>query len=69
MAAEVSSQINTPGALTTVKRGTVVWFAKARRTCWIGHVERMEDSKMLKREMRERKFTQGEKRIDPRFDG
>ena len=66
---EVSSQINTPGTLTTVKRGTVVRFAKARRTSWLGHVERMEDSKMPKREMRERKFTQGEKGVDQRLDG
>jgi hypothetical protein len=30
---------------------------KARRIIWIGHVERMEDSRMLKRVMREKIYT------------
>jgi hypothetical protein len=30
---------------------------KARRISWIGHVERMEDSRMPKREMREKIYT------------
>jgi hypothetical protein len=36
---------------------------KARRIGWIGHVERMEDSRMPKR-----KFTPGEKGVNPRLD-
>jgi hypothetical protein len=31
-----------------------VRFVKARRISWIGHVERMEDSRMPKRVMREK---------------
>jgi hypothetical protein len=34
---------------------------KARRISWIGHVERMEDSRMPKREMREKIFHQEKK--------
>jgi hypothetical protein len=30
---------------------------KARRICWIGHVERIEDSRMPKRVMREKIYT------------
>jgi hypothetical protein len=30
---------------------------KARRISWIGHVERMADSRMPKREMREKIYT------------
>jgi transcription termination factor 2 len=32
----------------------IVRFVKARRINWIGHVERMEDSRMPKRVMREK---------------
>ena len=32
-------------------------FEKARRICWIGQVERMEDSRMPKRVMREKIYT------------
>jgi transcription termination factor 2 len=35
----------------------VVRFVKARRISWIGHVERMEDSRMPKRVMREKIYT------------
>jgi hypothetical protein len=35
----------------------VVRFVKARRISWIGHVERMEDSKMHKRMIREKIYT------------
>jgi hypothetical protein len=38
----------------------IVRFVKARTIIWIGHVERMEDS---------RKFTPAEKGVDPRLDG
>jgi transcription termination factor 2 len=32
----------------------MVKFVKARRISWVGHVERMEDSRMPKRVMREK---------------
>jgi hypothetical protein len=35
----------------------LVRFVKARRISWIGHVERMEDSRMPKRVIRERFYT------------
>jgi hypothetical protein len=34
-----------------------VRFVKARRISWIGHVERMEDSRMPKRVIREKRYT------------
>jgi hypothetical protein len=41
---------------------------KARRISWIGHVERMEDSRMPKRVMRETIYTK-RRRVDQRLDG
>jgi hypothetical protein len=35
----------------------VVRFVKARRVSWIGHVERLEDSRMPKTAMREKIYT------------
>jgi hypothetical protein len=36
-----------------VRKKDIVRFVKARRISWIGHVERMENSRMPKRVMRE----------------
>jgi hypothetical protein len=41
---------------------------KVRRISWIGHVERMEDSSMPKRVMREKIYTR-RKGVDQRLDG
>jgi hypothetical protein len=35
----------------------MVRFVKVRRISWIGHVERMEDSRMPRRVMREKIYT------------
>jgi hypothetical protein len=40
-----------------LRKEDIVRFVKARRISWIGHVERMEDSRMQKRVMRERIYT------------
>jgi hypothetical protein len=40
-----------------IRKKYIVRFAKARRISWIGHVERMEDSRMPKRVMRENIYT------------
>jgi hypothetical protein len=42
-----------------IRKKDIVRFVKARRISWIGHVERMEDSRMLKRVMREKVYTRG----------
>jgi hypothetical protein len=42
---------------------------KARKISWIGHVERIEDSRMPKRARREKIYTRREKGVDPRLDG
>jgi hypothetical protein len=34
---------------------------KATRISWVGHVERMEDSRMSKRVMREKIYTRGKR--------
>jgi hypothetical protein len=36
-----------------IRKKYIVTFVKARMISWIGHVERMEDSRMPKRVMRE----------------
>jgi hypothetical protein len=40
-----------------IRTKDIVRFVKARRISWVGHVERMEDSRMPKRVMRERIYT------------
>jgi hypothetical protein len=40
-----------------LRKEDIVRFVKARRITWIGHVERMEDSRMTKRVMREKIYT------------
>jgi transcription termination factor 2 len=40
-----------------IRKKYIVMFVKARRISWIGHVERMEDSRMPKRVMREKIYT------------
>jgi hypothetical protein len=51
-----------------LRKEYIVRFVKARRVSWIGHVERMEDSRMPKRVMREKICTK-RRRVDPRLDG
>jgi hypothetical protein len=41
----------------TKRKNDIVRFVKARRISWIGHVERMEGSRMSKRVMREKIYT------------
>jgi hypothetical protein len=47
----------TVGYLCTVSCMWIVRFVKARRISWIGHVERMEDSRKPKTVMREKIYT------------
>jgi hypothetical protein len=37
----------------TIRKNDIVRFVKARRISWIGHVERMENSRMPKSDERE----------------
>ena len=45
-----------------LRKEDIVRFVKARRVSWIGHVERMEDSRMPKNVMRENIYNQEKKR-------
>jgi transcription termination factor 2 len=40
-----------------IRKKDIIRFVKARRISWIGHVERMEDSRMPKTVMREKNYT------------
>jgi hypothetical protein len=40
-----------------IRKKDVVRFVKARRISWVGHVERMEDSRIPKRVMRDKVYT------------
>jgi hypothetical protein len=40
-----------------IRKRDIVRYVKARRISWIGHVERMEDSRVPKRVMRENIYT------------
>jgi hypothetical protein len=44
-----------------IRRKYIVRFVKTRRISWIGHVERMEDSRMPKRVMTEKIYTRRKK--------
>jgi transcription termination factor 2 len=49
--------INNEEVDNIIRKKDIVRFVKARRISWIGHVERMEDSRMPKRVMREKIYT------------
>jgi Holliday junction resolvase-like predicted endonuclease len=44
-----------------IRKKDIVRFVKARRMSWVGQVERMEDSRMPKRVMREKIYTRRKK--------
>jgi hypothetical protein len=48
---------NNEGIDNIIRKKDIVRFVKARRISWIGHVESMEDSRMPKRVMREKRYT------------
>jgi transcription termination factor 2 len=52
--------------MNIIRKKDIVRFVKASRISWVGHVERMEDSRMPKRVMREKIYT-GKKRGRPKF--
>jgi CRISPR/Cas system CMR-associated protein Cmr3 (group 5 of RAMP superfamily) len=51
-----------------IRKKDIVRFVKSRRISCVDHVERMEDSGMPKRVMREKIYTR-RKRVDQRLDG
>jgi hypothetical protein len=51
-----------------IRKKDIVRFVKARRISWVGHVKRMEDSRVPKRVMREKIYTR-RRRVDQRLDG
>jgi hypothetical protein len=52
-----SSRSNNEEIDNIIRKKDIVRFVKARRISWIGHVERMEDSRMPKSVMRENIYT------------
>ena len=48
---------NTEEIENIIRKKDIVRFVKARRISWIGHVERMEDSRMPKRVTRKKIYT------------
>jgi hypothetical protein len=60
-------RIITIPATNIIRKKDIVRFVKARRRSWIGHVERMEDSRMPKRLMRGKIYTR--RKADQRLDG
>ena len=49
-----------------LRREDIVRFVKARRISWIGHVERMEESRMPKRVMRENIYNTKRRKSRPK---
>jgi hypothetical protein len=47
-----------------IRKNDIVRYVKARRISWIGHVERMEDSRVKREKIYTRK-----KGVDQRLDG
>jgi hypothetical protein len=43
--------------VTAIRKKDIVRFVKARRISWVGHVERMEDTRMPTRVTREKIYT------------
>jgi hypothetical protein len=52
---------NTEEIDNIIRKKDIVRFVKARRISWISHLERMEDSRMPKRVMREKIYTRRER--------
>jgi hypothetical protein len=48
---------NTEEIDNIIRKKYIVRFVKARRISWVGHLERMEDSIMPKRVMRDKSYT------------
>jgi hypothetical protein len=51
-----------------IRKKDIVRFLTARRISWVGHVERMEDSRMPQRVMKEKIYTR-RKSGNPPLDG
>jgi hypothetical protein len=48
---------NNEGIDNIIRKKDIVRFVKTRRISWVGHVERIKDSRMPKRVMREKIYT------------